>query len=688
MYFNLALRNVKKSIKDYAIYFLTLTFGICIFYVFNSLSSQQAMLILNASQHEILDALNQLMGYVSIFISIILGFLVVYANGFLMKRRKKEMGVYTMLGMDKSKVSTVLMTETFLIGLISLIVGLVCGIFLSQGLSVVTAKLFRVDMSGFRFVFSSSALMKTAIYFAIIFLVVMLFNLITVSRQKAITLLYSEKKNQKLLVRNLAVTVIIFLLSIACIGGGYYMILKNGMWVIDRKFFTAIILGSVGTLLFFMSLSGFLLKLVKSVKGIYYKGLNMFTMRQLNSNINTAFISISMICLMLFFTILILSTGLGISHTINSNIEYGTPYDVTYYAYNERYTDAYFKQDLPKLYEESVEQMIPLHYYIHEESTLGTLIPPNSFPFPGADEQPLFFIKESEFNRAMEAQNRETLNLKDDQFLLLCDYALVQDKLDKAFKESGQITIDGKPFYSIEKKTQQIPLGTTSMPMNVGTLVVKDSVVEQFTLGHAEYSYLLKEGVDDAAFDQTIRDYYTEHPTSPDEDGVEYSIITEEGMVTQDVPSLPYPYHMAMTKTDVKESSLGLSVMATYICLYIGIVFLITAAAVLALKQLSDASDNVQRYTLLRKIGAEPKMINHAILIQVAIYFLLPFALALVHSFVGLKVTTEFVQMFGRMDITKNLIFTTLFFAVIYGTYFLGTYLGCKTMNSERFHRN
>jgi putative ABC transport system permease protein len=124
MFYKLAVKNVTKSMKDYTVYFLTLMFGVCLFYMFNSIDSQTAMLKLSSSQQQAVKALTQIIGYVSVFISVVLGFLIVYANGFLMKRRKKELGVYMTLGMPKGKISIIIIVETLLIGLISLAVGL------------------------------------------------------------------------------------------------------------------------------------------------------------------------------------------------------------------------------------------------------------------------------------------------------------------------------------------------------------------------------------------------------------------------------------------------------------------------------------------------------------------------------------------------------------------------------------
>lgn len=286
MYSKLAFRNVRRSVRDYTIYFLTLTFGVCVFYVFNSIESQQAMMNISSSDAQSLQALTQIMGYVSVFISIILGFLILYANKFLIKRRKKELGIYMTLGMDKSKMSWILMLETLLIGIVSLTVGLILGFFLSEGLAVVTAKMFEAAFTEFKFIFSPAACGKTILYFSLIFIMVMLFNSISISKYKLIDLLSADKKNETFKIKKLWHSVVIFILAIAFIGAAYYLIIDNGLMDINAQFAAALICGSIGTLLFFMSLSGFLLRLVQSNKKLYLKGLNMFVLRQLNSKID------------------------------------------------------------------------------------------------------------------------------------------------------------------------------------------------------------------------------------------------------------------------------------------------------------------------------------------------------------------------------------------------------------------
>ena len=160
MYFKLAIKNLKKSLKDYTIYFLTLVFGVCIFYTFNSIESQRVMMDLNDMQAAAFQLTDIVMAVASVFISFVLGFLIVYANNYLIKRRKKEFGIYMTLGMENKQLSRLIFVETMLIGFISLVVGIGLGVLLSQGLSIFTAQLFKVNLVNFTFVFSKISFIK------------------------------------------------------------------------------------------------------------------------------------------------------------------------------------------------------------------------------------------------------------------------------------------------------------------------------------------------------------------------------------------------------------------------------------------------------------------------------------------------------------------------------------------------
>ena len=155
------------------------------------------MLRISESVLEIMKTITRLMSSISVFVSFVLGFLIVYANNFLIRRRKREFGIYMTLGMHKGKISKILVMETLVIGVLSLAAGICAGVFLSQGMSVVTARLFEVDMTGYTFIFSTEALWKTVLYFGVIFLIAVAISTISISKYKLIDLINANKQGEK-----------------------------------------------------------------------------------------------------------------------------------------------------------------------------------------------------------------------------------------------------------------------------------------------------------------------------------------------------------------------------------------------------------------------------------------------------------------------------------------------------------
>lgn len=675
MFYKLALQNVKKSIRDYTIYFLTLTFGVCLFYAFNSLDSQAVMQRLTSDSREILDMLVNMLGGISVFISVILGFLIIYANRFLMKRRKKELGVYMTLGMRKFTISRILTIETLSIGIFSLAVGLVAGVFAAQGLSVLTAQMFEVRLDEFQFVFSSAALIKTLIYFGIIFLIVMLFNGITVSKFKLIDLLTASKKNEKLRIKSLWISVVLFILSVACLATAYTVIIDVGLFAWDNTVLMCIILGIIGTFLFFLSLSGFLLRAVKSCKSLYYKGLNMFILRQINSKVTTTFISMTLICLMLFVTICVLSSGKGIADTSSATLKDVTPYDVTVYNFYdsesvEQGTDirGYFTNMLKEngvldddivkeyatleTYETDLQYKQLLKYY--GKDTNGQL--PDEVYERQMEYHPEV-IKLSQFNEALKLQGKGPIKLSGNQAAIVCNYAENAPAYEELIKEGGTITIFGEE-YGLYPTLIEDAYYTTAAPSIAGSVIVPDDTVKDLLLPTREYVNVQLRG----NIEENSR------------------ILAERSDKIEPSESKYYTNASYMTRTEMYEQSKGMSVVATYIAIYIGIIFLITCAAILALQQLSESSDNQERYRLLRKIGTDPKMINRSVFMQVFITFMLPLLLAIVHSIVGITVANQIIEVFGKVDAIGGIIAAAAAIVLVYGGYMLATYFGCKSM--------
>lgn len=655
MYAKLAIRNIKRSFKDYSIYFLTLVFGVAIFYTFNSIESQTIMMNLSEAEKSAFEMVNVVMSVASVFISAILGFLIIYASNYLIKRRKKEFGIYMTLGMEKGTLSKILFIETLCIGILSLIVGLVVGTLLSQGLSIFTAKLFQMDIVRFKFVFSKSAFIKTLVCFAIIYLIVLLFNSNVIRKVKLIDLLNAAKKNQDIKVRNLWLSVVIFIISITLLGGAYYYVLKMGVAIITSSLFIIVAMGALGTFLFFFALSGFLLKVMQSNKNKYFKNLNMFILRQINSKINTTFISMTFICLMLFVSICTLSGGLGINKSINQGLKYLSQFDASFWNYQGLDIKEELMNkgiDLDSIANSYSEYKLYDNDYSYRDFLTEEAINKTKKYYPVFSNENIPVMKVSEFNSVMEMIGKEQVKLADDKYMVCSDVKDFKKYIMEATKNNTEIVVNGEKLLPAQIESIEVTTYNQMIENNLCTFIVNDEVLN----GVEPYNSYLNINYKNSEGDEYLASKFREN----------------------NIDDSVYVYYL--TKQDLLANSAGFGTMISYLAIYIGSVFLIASAAVLALQQLSEAADNIDRYSLLRKIGVDEEMINRSILVQIAIYFMIPLSLAIVHSIVGLKISSDIVSVFGDGSIMNYIIVTMIIMLIIYGGYFIAAYNGAKKM--------
>ncbi len=668
MYFRLAVKNVKKSFRDYMIYFLTLAFAICLFYSFNSFQAQQAVMELSQSQHEIIESVQGLIKTLSMFVAVVLGFLIIYANNFLIKRRKKELGLYTLLGMPKHHISRVLVYETFMIGLLSLIAGLLAGLFVSQLLTIITANLFEAALN-YSFIFSTDATKMTIIAFAMIFFIIMIFNIFILNRYQLIDLLTADKKNETLKAKNIYLSILMFLLSLVILGFTYWYALSEGMNALMQLQIIAPA-GIIGTILFFMALSGFLLKFVQSSKKLYYRKLNMFVLRQINASINSNFVSMSIVCIMLLFSIGALATGTNLNRTINSTIQLATPFDCSYGVYDSAYNDKDYLIDLSNLKEDLKidNRDIQEEYFIHDyrsDITFASFKPyvDDSVVPDDQFEEEFEVIPLSEMNIMRKVYGLEPLTLKPGEALMFTSSELIRDVVDDIVVEQPTFTLYGHSLRLRGERPEMINLGTT---LNTSTTLIGVCVADELIPADAElysmyWNVNLKDGVDQEQFSEMVNQRVSEYnKTNDGEESKQY------------MPSA------STSAQAVQENSKGLSVIMTYIGLYLGLIFLLASAVILALQQLSQATDNKHRYQILNKIGAEKRMISQSVFLQLSIYFFMPLLLAIVHSVVGIQVVNSIVVVFGKSDLFLSSLVTGGMILLIYGAYFLFTYFGYR----------
>lgn len=691
MLFRLSLKNIRRSMRDYAIYFFTLIIGVAIFYVFNAIEKQSVMLNVTSSTKEIIKLMTNMLSGVSVFVSFILGGLIIYASRFLIKRRNKEFGIYLTLGMGKRKVSMILLIETLMIGIISLAVGMILGVCLSQFMSVLVANMFAADMTRFKFVFSQSACIKTIIYFSIMYLFVMVFNTFIISKCKLIDLLHAGKKSEKIRMKNPWLCTLIFIISAGALGYAYYLT-QDGFAKLDSfdYIYIPIVLGAVSTFFIFWSLSGLIIKLVTHIKGVYYKGLNSFVVRQIVSKINTMVFSMTIICLMLFITVCVLSSALNINNSLKSNLKEATPVDLQlkkpinieilkstewmkghYGVYGADYNEEQMKSDsdtVLELYkragvdiENDFEEYIEFNTYcvknlmftdsLGQAPTDDNIITVGAYYFQNWSED---IIKLSDYNKVAELYGHKTFELEDGEYIIVADFASAIKIRNDVLEKGQKIEICGHTLAPKYSKCQKGFIELSGNHGNTGIIVVPDSVLdgEIPAFNYLTGNYKAKTDEEKIAMDEKINSV----------DDMQDKYILPSGS----------------SKIGISEASIGLGAMVTFIGLYLGIIFLISSAAILALKELSESVDNIERYNMLRRLGADEKIIKKALFKQIGIFFLCPVILAAIHSIFGIQVCSFIIESLAAEKLLSSIVMTAGIILLIYGGYFILTYVCSK----------
>lgn len=637
--FKLIFRNVHKNIRDYLIYFLTLTLSVSLFYAFNSISDQPAFSDMGITGSLLYDQLGILLSALSVVIAVVLAFLIIYANQFLLKRRKKELGVYMVLGMKKGRISRLFAGETLCVGVIALVSGLVLGFLFSQGLSLVALKLFAIELDKFQIVFSVGAFRQTVLCFAIIFFIVMLFNVRSVTNVKLIDLLTASRKNESIKAENRVLPICLFVLSLICIGISAVLFNKNGI-LPSHENMSFQIAGAalvVGTFLLFNSLSTVFIQVVRAGKGFYLKGLNTFLVRQIGSKIRTNYLVVTIVCGLLTITICAVSIGASTALAMNELSKAATPYDLNVLSNVSTDGDSNISEYLAthdvamRDYAENMEQIS-----IYEaDMTYSELFEGQNVELWPIDEEvpnsKVAVIPVSDFNRALAMQGKEPITLNDDQYLLNCNYTGTYQYVSLSLQNHLEITIGG-------------------------TIIVPDHVVAGL---EKDVNVLLVQYKPDADSNEILQKMI---PIGLDE---------------------AHGYRYA-EKNMMYEMFYGLNALVSFLCCYIGLIFLLICAALLALKQLTETTDNIYRYGLLQKLGAKRKQINRTLFTQTAVFFAIPLTVAGIYSAFLIGKAMTIVEEFMNIHISTNIGLTIILFLIVYGSYFLATYLSCKRIVTEQ----
>lgn len=714
----LAWGNVRRAGRDYLVYLLTLTLGVTVFYAFNTISMQVD--IAGIDEKGLAQVMGSMLGDLTYFLAGVMAFLMVYANNFIMKRRKKEFGLYQVLGMGRGRVATIMALETVIVSVAAFVAGIVLGVGLSQLMTFFTASLFKTQIANFHFFFSMHAFNLTLVCMLVMFVLTLLLNLRAVRRTKLIELMGAERRNESIKTRNPWIAIAIFVVGAVLVGVAYYRLLRDGfpLTATDSKLQEAMnqfgittAMVTVGTFALFWGLSGMLIKLLQSLRGVYWRGLNMFTVRQLAAKVNTVCFSMGVIAMLLFLAITSVTCGMSIVNVMNENLERYNPVDVSQrYVYYTPDTFDYYKEYINPSDEADrmvlADTTVDLYPAWHGEGksadsneengkkvniadvagehvqidsylsyplggsdpsvtpsemckTMGEKLP-KAFGGSNADAMGLFVTPASQYNKLRQMMGEEPVSIGRDQYLLTCDMGgELVDLYTKYMAGGHALTLGGHTLKPATDKSDEdaAAIANSAMGSNPGTVVVADELLSQLNLQPYSSSLLVnyKQGMDTTEADESIK--YT---------------VLDNLLVDGKEPG---SWGTFITRSEMYAQAAQMNGLISYLAIYIGFVLVVACAAILSIQQLSNVADGSRSYRVLAQIGCDDRQIRHSVMAQQAVFFLFPLAVGLAHSFVALKVIIELVSIFGNMSIGGTVGLTCAIFLAAYGGYFLVTYL-------------
>lgn len=716
----LAWGNVRRAGRDYLVYLLTLTLGVTVFYAFNTISMQVD--IAGIDEEGLAQVMGSMLGDLTYFLAGVMAFLMVYANNFIMKRRKKEFGLYQVLGMGRGRVATIMALETVIVSVVAFVAGIVLGVGLSQLMTFFTASLFKTQIANFHFFFSVHAFNLTLACMLVMFVLTLLLNLRAVRRTKLIELMGAERRNESIKTRNPWIAIAIFAVGAVLVGVAYYRLLRDGfpLTATDSKLQEAMnqfgittAMVTVGTFALFWGLSGMLIKLLQSLRGVYWRGLNMFTVRQLAAKVNTVCFSMGVIAMLLFLAITSVTCGMSIANVMNENLERYNPVDVSQtYVYYTPDTLDYYKgykgyvnpseADRMVLADTTVDlypawhgkgksagnndetgkkvniadvagEHVQIDSYLSYPfggsnpsvtpsemcKTMGEKLP-KAFGGSNADTMGLFVTPASQYNKLRQMMGEEPVSIGRDQYLLTCDMGGELVELYTKYMADGHaLTLGGHTLKPATDKSDEdtAAIANSAMGSNPGTVVIADELLSQLNLQPYSSSLLVnyKQGMDTTEADESIK--YT---------------LLDNLLVDGKEPGV---WGTFITRSEMYTQAAQMNGLISYLAIYIGFVLVVACAAILSIQQLSNVADGSRSYRVLAQIGCDDRQIRHSVMAQQAVFFLFPLAVGLAHSFVALKVIIELVSIFGNMSIGGTVGLTCAIFLAAYGGYFLVTYL-------------
>ena len=649
LYVKLALRNLKRSLKEYSIYVFTVTITMTLLYAFFAIAFSGEMQDLVTTY----DNVKSIMIMVSILVTLIIAWLIYYISNFILQKRSREFGMYLLLGMKRTQVSRMFLFEQLALGAVGFFIGCVLGIFVYEILHAILLNIFGFAYA-FQLSFSWSACGAAFLCFLSIYLLEMIREGIALKKQSIHTMLYNASRNEKT-AKGSRLSGFYFLAAVLLAVAGLYVTqqylrsMVNGQSSDSMLLMLGVFAIIVSVYLFFYGISAVLGIFLNRHRKIKYKGNCMYLYGQIAGRLRSNRTVLATLSLLALLTLLFLCVALKFNEVKELSNARFVPFDIMASSsekLNMKSIESYLQEH--KISYQSAD----IHYYQKEErDDFYSVVKGKSYYTE--DEKHSVYMKQSDFNKLRSLKGKPSVTLKADEYLIVCATD-IKDSLQE-YGAQHTLHLQGKRLQL--RGVDDTEYGQTR---NSGYyLIVADEHVKHAKPYFREWVANTDPETEVSWYQDTVNQFFDDNK--------------------EQVGDSFYSYASYRVKAKwFEENAVGF-VSICFSLFYLSFIFICISATILAVQQLSDAHRQRYSYAMLHKMGVNQRQLHALLAKQIAVYFIIPLVLPIVYLLPIIRMLDELFEMtYASANMFIYLGGSMLFFLAVYGCYYVMAYLGCK----------
>lgn len=649
LYVKLALRNLKRSLKEYSIYVFTVTIKMTLLYAFFAIAFSGEMQDLVTTY----DNVKSIMIMVSILVTLIIAWLIYYISNFILQKRSREFGMYLLLGMKRTQVSRMFLFEQLALGAVGFFIGCVLGIFVYEILHAILLNIFGFAYA-FQLSFSWSACGAAFLCFLSIYLLEMIREGIALKKQSIHTMLYNASRNEKT-AKGSRLSGFYFLAAVLLAVAGLYVTqqylrsMVNGQSSDSMLLMLGVFAIIVSVYLFFYGISAVLGIFLNRHRKIKYKGNCMYLYEQIAGRLRSNRTVLATLSLLTLLTLLFLCIALKFNEVKELSNARFVPFDIMASSsekLNMKSIESYLQEH--KISYQSAD----IHYYQKEErDDFYSVVKGKSYYTE--DEKHSVYMKQSDFNKLRSLKGKPSVTLKADEYLIVCATD-IKDSLQE-YGAQHTLHLQGKRLQL--RGVDDTEYGQTR---NSGYyLIVADEHVKHAKPYFREWVANTDPETEVSWYQDTVNQFFDDNK--------------------EQVGDSFYSYASYRVKAKwFEENAVGF-VSICFSLFYLSFIFICISATILAVQQLSDAHRQRYSYAMLHKMGVNQRQLHALLAKQIAVYFIIPLVLPIVYLLPIIRMLDELFEMtYASANMFIYLGGSMLFFLAVYGCYYVMAYLGCK----------